>query len=159
MANITFRRQVAKHPGDFSSELVRKVVRMNQNVFAGQDEISPGSFKDYRERLAKVFSIILTAETKGLVIANCIAYPIDDWLYIWVLAVTPSVQRHGLATRLMDAIELMAREQKHETVRVKVYNVSKDMQALLINRGYHIVQVVPSKTDPKYNEVFFQLPL
>jgi len=159
VANITFRRQVAKWPGDFSSELVQRVVRMNEKVFAGMFEDPPYSFTDYYERLAEVASIVITAETRGMVIANCVAYPIEDMMYVWILAVLPQVRRHGLARRFMDAIELMAKEQKLATVRVKVYNVSMSMQVLLLNRGYHIVQVVPSPTDSKYNEVYFELRL
>lgn len=159
MANVILRRAVSKHQGDFPTELVRRIARTNVKVFDGLHQDPPYTVEQYYERLANVKSVIMTAETNDVVIADCVAYEMGDCLYVWIIAVMSQARRKGLAKRFMDAIEITAREQGMVTVRTKVYNASRAMQALLINRSYNIVQVVPSTTDSEYNEVFFELRL
>ena len=138
-----------------SSDLER-IQKLNKDIFKRFWE-NPYSLEDYCRKLqAKKKPLILLAEEKQL-IADLIAFERRGSFYIWLLAVKQESRRNGVGGKLLESAEDFGRKWGLDSTSAKVYNVSREMQGLLIRRGYRIVGI-EKDSDNRYNSLQFELP-
>lgn len=133
------------------------IVALNSVIFATMYEHPPYSLQQYQEKLKNVLPYILIAKNNNQLVGDSIAFERNGGLYLWILGVDASVRRLGIASQLLDLNEKYAVDHHLSSVTVKVYNVSPDMQRLLISRNYLITDITPSPNHPKYNAIHFAL--
>jgi GNAT superfamily N-acetyltransferase len=121
----------------------------------------PYPYSKYKAKLSKVTPIIFLAvrEEDGELVGDSIAFERDKSLYIWVMGVQDKHRKNGIGTAFLEFNETYAAHCLLESVTVKTYNVSSDMQRLLIERGYHAVGLEESALESKYNIVHYELNL
>ena len=101
-------------PGDWKPMYALDLVCFEPPFRFGQREM---------RRLAEApNAITVLAEKGGALIGFCIVHVEDHWGYVVTLDVAPEWRRHGLATRLMDAVEEQARAAGATGVGLHVFN-------------------------------------
>ena len=140
---------------------LEEIVNLNYSIFENMYVDEPYSLGKYKAKLSEVSPVIFLAinEKNGKIMGDSIAFERDKSHYIWILAVLNEHQKQGIGTDLLKTNEDYARRCLLDSVTVKTYNVSPEIQRLLIKRGYNIVAVEPAELDPKYNAVHFELKL
>ena len=138
---------------------LEQIVKLNYKIFDGLYESKPYSLEHYKEKLKDKQPVIFVSKLNNEITGNSISFARKNSFYIWILGVSEKHRGKGIGNSLLDKNEQFAQENNYESVSVKVYNVSEKMQQLLKQRGYQIVRVVESKTDPKYTAVQFELNL
>ena len=148
-------------PSELESVLGR-IVALNHTIFEGMFPWEPYSLEHYRKRLTGVMPVVFVAEQDNEIIGDSIAYKYEDpnnhSHYIWILGVQEQYRKKGIATMFLDFNEQFARKFDCDSVIVKSYNISKDMQRLLLKRNYDII-AVDRNENPKYKGVHFELDL
>lgn len=142
-----------------STEQLEEIVSVNSEVFRGMYEQDPYSFDQYAERLKDLQPKIFIAKIGDRIVGNSISYKKDNSLYIWIMGVLKEHRNKGIATELFENNEKFARDNKCESITVKVYNVSKEMLSALLSRNYEIVDVEKSETSTKYNAIHLKLKI
>lgn len=135
-----------------------EVVEVNHQIFGGMYAWPSYPLEKYEERFRDSEPIIFTAEENGTILADCISYEKDGKWYLWMLGVKKEYRGHGIARRLLEMTETYAREHLYRKISAKVYNVSKEMLLLLVNRGYEVVGFQKHELS-KYNAILLELNL
>ena len=134
---------------------LEELVALNKEVFEGMYENPPYNATHYRTRLTGRKFTAHTAISGTRMIADALGYPEDDAYYLAILAVHPEFRGQGIGEELLIRQEQAGFAQL-KIVRTKVYNVSPEMQSLLIKRGYQVTAVKPSEKNSKWNAVIFE---
>ena len=142
-----------------SLEDLQEIVQFNYEIFDGMYEDGPYSLAQYQAKLRAKEPVIFVAKKADKIAGDSIAFERDGSFYIWVLGVGKNYRGQGIGSSLLDKNEQLARENGYNKVSAKVYNVSPGMQRLIKQRGYSVVSVEESKTDPKYTALRFELKL
>lgn len=143
--------------GDISN--LREIVELNSRIFRGMYEKQPFSFEVYSDRLEDKQRYILLVKDGQKLVGDSIAFSKGDSLYVWILGIAAPHRKKGLATRLMELNEELAKSSRLKSVTLKVHNVSSKMQQLLMKRGYAVEGIDRSTTDSRYDVVHFRLNL
>ena len=122
-------------------EKFEEIVELNYQIFKGMYEEEPYSLEKYKRRLENKETIIFIAKENNDIVADSISFEDDDSFYIWIFGVSEKYRRKGIVSALLEKNEQFAKENNYESVSVKVYNVSKEMQYLLRRRGYEVIKV------------------
>jgi GNAT superfamily N-acetyltransferase len=138
---------------------LREIVELNSRIFEGMYEKGPFSFEVYSDRLEDKQRYILLVKDGEKLVGDSIAFLRGDSLYVWVLGIAAPYRKKGLATRLMELNEELARSSELKSVTLKVQNVSSEMKQLLMKRVYTVESIDRSKTDSQYDAVHFRLNL
>ncbi|MFA5986341.1 MAG: GNAT family N-acetyltransferase [Parcubacteria group bacterium] len=138
---------------------LEQIVFVNDKIFKGMYEKDPYSLDQYQEKLKNLQPKIFVAKVNDQIIGDSISFEKNNSLYLWIMGVLEEYRNKGIAVKLFERNEQFARENKYESITVKVYNVSKEMLKLLLTRNYEITDVEKSKTDPKYNAVHLTLKM
>jgi deoxycytidylate deaminase/GNAT superfamily N-acetyltransferase len=133
------------------------IVAMNYEIFRGMFEKEPYSLAQYQEKLKDNKVTIYVAKMNGQIIGDAISFGKDKALYLWIMGVLKEHRNQGIATQLFERTERFARANGYDSVTTKVYNVSGEMRRVLVARGYQIIDVEKSDTDPKFNAVHLEL--
>ncbi len=139
-----------------TSEKLPEIVEVNHQIFDGLYEWPPYSLDKYKERFSGLKPIIFIAEKEGKIIGDCISFEKDAEWYLWILGVLKEYRKQGIANKLLDLNEKYAKENNYKIVSVKVYNVSKEMLALLLRRGYQITDI-EKHAKIQYNAIILKL--
>lgn len=140
-----------------SMENLEQIVHFNYEIFKGMYEKEPYSLKQYQDKLKGMEPIILIAKEDEELAGDSISFGRDNSFYVWILGVNKKHRGKGIGSSLLDKNEQFAQESGYESISAKVYNVSENMQHLLKQRGYEVVKVEESETDPKYTALRFEL--
>ncbi len=135
------------------------IVDLNLRIFAGIYEKEPYGLEKFQSTLQDKMPLILIAKHDNIIIGFCISFRRDDVFHIRILGVLEPYRNHGIASRLLDQMESVAKGLSLLAVTVKTHNVSSDMLKLLINRGYYIVDIEKSQTSSKYNGIYLKLEI
>lgn len=135
-----------------SLDRLPEIVDLNRSIFQGMYPWPPFDLAQYEERLAHADPVIWTAEDRGMV-GNSVSYVKNGSWHIWILGVIPEYRRQGAASGLLQANEEHARMARLP-VSASVYNVSKDMQRLMLKRGYRIATVEQNRHGSLYKVHF-----
>jgi ribosomal-protein-alanine N-acetyltransferase len=101
-------------PGDWKAMYALDVVCFEPPFRFGKREM---------RRLVEVpNALAVLAENGGALIGFCIVHVEDHWGYVVTLDVAPEWRRHGLATRLMNAVEDQARTAGATGIGLHVFN-------------------------------------
>jgi len=138
---------------------LEQIVKLNRVIFDKMYEDEPYSLEHYQKKLCDKKPLIFIAQAEGQLVADSIAFEKENRLYIWVLGVAKEHRNQGIASKFLDRNEQFARDRAYGSVVAKVFNVSLEMQKLLIERGYREVGVDLSETGSKYNAVHFELKI
>lgn len=136
---------------------LEKIVNLNYRIFDGMYEDKPYSLEQYKNKLRDKEPIIFISKLDGEIVGDSISFERDNSFYIWIFGVDKKYRTRGIGNLLLNKNEQFARENKYKSVSVKVYNVSEEMQLLLKNRGYKIVETNKSNISLKYTSVHFEL--
>jgi RimJ/RimL family protein N-acetyltransferase len=131
--------------------------KFNYAIFKKIFKKEPFSLEKYRERLSDKNPSIRIIKYRGSIIGDSVAYKKGDDLYIWILSIGVKYRNKGLATRLLKLNEKFAKKGKLKSVTVKVYNVSTEMQRLLIKNRYIPEKIEKYPEDSRYNAIHFRL--
>jgi len=137
------------------------IVKLNQEIFQGRFH-QPYRREKYERKLEGKDSLVLAvlnAFDKDQVLGDLIAFPRDSSFYIWLMGVDGRIRNQGLGYDLLYQCERFAQEQGFSSTSVKTYNVSSEMQRLLLRRDYLIRNFEENPEDPKQNRVHFSLDL
>lgn len=144
-----------------------KIIELNQKIF---NEIFPQPYgkKEYEQKIKENVpaDIFLAVESekenpKSLedtnIIGDLISFKQNENLYIWIMGVEKNYRNRGIGKGLLNLCEDSAIKSggKISCVTAKVYNVSPDMQRLLIKQGYIITDFKKDEKDAKYNSIIF----
>lgn len=139
-----------------------EIVGLNKRIFAGMYTRPLYNIEEYKKRLsaAAPHFYIYIAKDKNTLVGDSIAYHRQNSLYLWITGVVKEYRRLGVASIFFDMNEDHARNEGLETVTLKVFNVSREMQSLALMRGYEIFKIEesPSK-NPQFNAVHLRLAL
>lgn len=139
-------------------EKLEEIVTLNTEIFTPLYAWPPFTLSEYQERLAGKQPYVLVAKENGVLVGNSISFERDGYWYIWILGVAPEHRNKGIATQLFQENENYARSLEHNKIRVKVYDVSKEMLNLVAKRGYDIIDTIES-LEPKYKAFIVELEL
>ncbi|MBU0648877.1 GNAT family N-acetyltransferase [Patescibacteria group bacterium] len=140
------------------SEL-EQIVELNRAIFDKMYENAPYSLRHYQKKLERKKPFILAARADGRLVGDSIAFEKDGAWYIWVFGVAEQYRGQGIGAKLLERNERFAGERGYDSITAKVFNVSCQMQRLLIGRGYRVVGLDLSEVDSKYNAVHFELKI
>jgi ribosomal protein S18 acetylase RimI-like enzyme len=138
-------------------ENLEQIVRFNYEIFDGMYENEPYSLEQYQDKLKGTEPIIFIAKEDDELAGDSISFGRDNSFYIWILGVNKKHRGKGIGSSLLDKNEQFAQENGYESISAKVYNVSVEMQRLLKQRGYEVVKVEESETDPRNTALWFEL--
>jgi len=119
---------------------LEEIVALNTTIFSPLYEWPVFTLPEYQERLRDTRPFILVAEDNGKIVANSISFEKDGYWYIWILGVSVEYRKQGIATRLFETNEAHAKELGYQRIRIKMYDVSKEMLTLVDERGYNIIE-------------------
>lgn len=160
------RRRDFAYPDPLSFEVsegninqLEQIVRTNFEIFKGMYEQDPYSLAHYQEKLKDFEPQIFIAKIDGQIVGDSISFERNGSLYIWIMGVLKEHRKKGIATKLFENNEQLARTNKYKSVTAKVYNVSKEMLRVLLARDYQITDVEQSEADAKYNAVHLELKI
>ncbi len=139
-----------------STSDLKKIAAFNHSIFQSIYENEPYSLDQYQYRLKDVEPLIYLAEVDNKIVGNSISFVKDNSWYLWILGVHKDYRNKGLGTRLIELNELYAKNSKFEYIYTKVYNISKEMLRLLLNRGYYITNIDISDVNWKNNAIFLK---
>ncbi len=131
------------------------VVKLNSEIFAGMYDSPPYSLGTYRERLSGKDPLILLSHAGLRLVGNSIAFPLGGEWYLWIMAVHLDFRKNGIASQLVARNEEHAVKMGFPVISAKVYNVSPEMQRLLISKGFEIAEVKPG-AETKMNAILFR---
>ena len=140
-----------------SIDQLEQIVTLNYEIFQGMFEKEPYSLAQYQEKLKDKKLKIYVAKINGRIVGDAVSFGRDKALYLWIMGVLKEHRNKGIATQLFEMTEQFARDNEYESVTAKVYNVSSEMLRVLVARGYRIVDVEKSETDPKFHAVYLEL--
>ena len=140
-----------------SLEDLEQIVHFNYEIFNGMYEDEPYSLEQYKDKLKDKESVIFISRKNDEITGDSISFGRDNSFYIWILGVNEKHRGEGIGSSLLDKNEQFAQENGYESIFVKVYNVSEEMQKLLNQRGYQVAKIEESETNPKYTAVRFEL--
>ena len=107
------------------------------------------------ERLSgEDFFIYLIKQDKKIV-GDSVSFLKGEVLYIWILGITEKHRKNGLASKLLELNEKIARKNNCEMVTVKVYDVSIAMIELLKERNYIIASIDKTTERDKHSAIHF----
>lgn len=135
-----------------------QIVNLNFEIFSKMYEWKPYSLEEYNNKLTNKIPLIYLATDKDKLIGDVIAFERDDSCYIWILGVSCEYRHRGIGKKLLELCEQYA-EHKYNSITLKVYNVSIEMQTLLKSRGYQEMGIEHSQSAAKYDAVHFKLDL
>lgn len=138
---------------------LEEIVKINYIIFSGMYERELYSLEVYKQKSSQNKPVIYLAKYDGKIVGDSISFAGKGFFYVWVLGVLKEYRRKGIATKLLGLNEEHARSKNFSLIRIKVYNVSNEMQRLLLKRGYTVIKEDVSATDEKYNAKYFQLEL
>lgn len=138
---------------------LEKIVDFNYQIFLGMYEHEPYSLQEYQARLEDKKCFIISALGYGKLVGDAVSYIDNDSLYLWVMGVDKNFRRQGIATRLLDRTEKIAKENNLRQVSAKVYDVSPEMKNCLVSRGYELLKIEESVVDKKYNANYYLLKI
>lgn len=144
---------------NISREKLDQIVDFNYQIFSGIYENEPYNLDSYQARLKDKKYFILSAMGDNQLLGDAVSYIDSDGLYLWVMGVDKNFRRQGIATRLLDRSEKIAKENNLQQVSAKVYDVSPEMKSCLINRGYELLKIEESAVDKKYNANYYLLKI
>nr|UCQ31325.1 GNAT family N-acetyltransferase [Edwardsiella piscicida] len=102
------------------------------------------SLADIQRRLAGRQASLLIARAGGRDVGFKVGYALDEQtFYSWLGGVLPGWRRKGIAQILLHAQQAWALNQGYRRIEVKTRNGFSSMLMMLINNGYHIIQVQP----------------
>lgn len=127
-------------------ESLEEIVAFNSEIFGPLYTWPVFTLEEYRERLKGKEVYILTAEENGKIVGDSISFEKDGYFYIWILGVSLSFRNQGIATKFFEMNEAYARDKGIKSVRVKVYEVSKEMIDLAERRRYTIIETIEDGT-------------
>jgi ribosomal protein S18 acetylase RimI-like enzyme len=142
-----------------STNRLEEIVSLNHTIFSGMYQEEPYSLEQYQNKLKDKEPKIFLAKSKRGVVGDSIGFGRQNSWYIWVMGVSRDCRGEGIGAKLLELNEKHALEYGFRTVSLKVYNVSTEMQRLLISRNYRISGVDVSNRDPDYFAVEFKLKL
>ncbi len=142
-----------------SIENLEEIVKLNQKIFQGMYENPPYSLEHYKEKLSDKKPLIYLARDNKQIIGNSIAFEKSDSFYIWILGVDKKYRRQGIADNFLQNTEDFARVNGFELVTTKVYEVSNDMQKLLLKRDYKITGIDLAHSTEGNNAIGFELEI
>lgn len=140
-------------------EQIEEIVSINCQIFSLMYQEEPFALEYYKEKLKGKNPVIYMAKVNSVIVGDSVSFERDGSLYIWVLGVKKEYRNKGIATSFLELNEQLAKKNGYKSVTIKVYNVSKEMLKLVIDRGYNIQSVEISKISPKYNGVRLELTL
>jgi ribosomal protein S18 acetylase RimI-like enzyme len=140
-------------------EKLNNIVNFNYQIFLGMYEHEPYNFDQYQARLKDKKYFIISALDDSRLVGDAVSYVDNNSLYLWVMGVDKNFRRQGLATKLLDHSEKIARDNNLLQVSAKVYDVSSEMKICLLNRGYELLKIEESTVDKKYNTNYYLLKI
>lgn len=141
------------------TEKLNQIVDFNYQIFLGMYENEPYSLNQYQARLKDKKYFILSAMGDNQLLGDAVSYIDGDSLYLWVMGVDKNFRRQGIATKLLDHSEKIAKENSLQQVSAKVYDVSPEMKSFLVSRGYELLKIEESVVDKKYNANYYLLKI
>ena len=135
------------------------VVKFNHEIFKGMYENKPYSLKQYQERLKNKKPLILLAKDGEKIVGNAIAFEQEDYWYHWIMGVAKEYRGQGIGKQLLEKREKYAIKRGYKSIRAKVYNISEAMKHIYKQRGYNVINIEKSVTDPKYDALTFELKI
>lgn len=138
---------------------LKEIVDLNYQIFLGMYEHEPYNLEKYKDRLKDKKYFILKASVAENLVANAISYIDDDVLYLWIMGVDKNFRRQGVAKKLLDYTEKIAKDNNLDQVTAKVYDVSPEMKNCLLRRNYKLSKIEESKIDKKYNINYYFLKI
>ncbi len=139
-----------------SASDLAEIVSCNHAIFKSMHENEPYSLDQYQDRLKDEEPLIYLAKVDNEIVGNSISFAKNSSWYLWILGVHKDHRNKGLGTRLIELNELHAKNNKYEFITAKVYNVSKNMLRLLLERGYYIINIDISDVDFKNNAIILR---
>lgn len=136
---------------------LKEIVDFNFKIFQGMYEDEPYSLNQYQEKLKDQKPLILIATKDKVMVGDSISFGREESFYIWILGVDKKHRGEGIGSLLLEKNEKFAQDNGYKSVSTKVYNVSKEMQALLKQRGYQVLATEDSDIDQKNNYLKFEL--
>ncbi len=144
---------------NISIEKLDQIVDFNYQIFLGMYENEPYSLDQYQNRLKDKKCFIISASNDGELVGDAVSYIDNDSLYLWIMGVDKNFRRQGIATKLLDHSEEIAKENSLKQVSAKVYDVSPEMKSFLVSRGYELLKIEESVVDKKYNANYYLLKI
>lgn len=144
---------------NISREKLDQIVDLNYQIFLGMYEHEPYSLEQYQARLKDKKYFILSAMGDNQLLGDAVSYVDGYGLYLWVMGVDKNFRRQGIATKLLDHSEKIAKENNLQQVSAKVYDVSPEMKSCLLSRGYELLKTEESTVDKKYNTNYYLLKI
>lgn len=144
---------------NISIEKLDQIVDFNYQIFLGMYENEPYSLDQYQNRLKDKKYFILSAMGDNQLLGDAVSYVDSDSLYLWIMGVDKNFRRQGIATKLLDHSEEIAKENSLKQVSAKVYDVSPEMKSFLVSRGYELLKIEESVVDKKYNANYYLLKI
>ncbi len=136
---------------------LENIAFLNCEIFKGMYSSAPYSLEYYRRRLIDEAPFICLVKNDKKLIANSIAFEKNNSFYLWILAVDKKYRKQGIASKLLQMNEEMAKEKGLKVVSTKVYKISKEMIQLLTKRGYTERGDISSNNLDKNKFYFFEL--
>ena len=138
---------------------LEEIVSLNYQIFKGMYENDPYSLAQYRNKLKDKNPIIFISKVAGKIISNSISFEKDDSLYIWILGVAKESREKGIGNLLLGASENFAKDAGFNSLTVKVYGMSQEMQELLKWRNYQVKSIEKNDSNSKYDILHFELEI
>lgn len=117
-----------------STEIYNQIEKLHNDIFESNDHLMT--------RLSIVdHPIIILAYTHDELIAYKIGYRLNDSIfYSWIGSVHPEYRNNGVAQRLMEEQQKLAKQQGYKTLQTKTMNKWKSMLILNIKNDFKIVE-------------------
>ena len=121
---------------------IAQVVELSKNI----PEFADGySKEEYHKRMAGKDHLILMAFTEGVAAGFKVGYDKfgDGSFYSWMGGVIPEFRQMGIALKLAQHQEKMAKEKGYRSIKMKTRNYLKAMLLFALSNGFLITGVEP----------------
>lgn len=115
-----------------------EIIKLDKIIFEGMYKHKPYTLEDYQKRLKDKKPIIYLVKDNNNFVGYSIAFEQDGQFYLWILGVIKEFRNKGIGNKLINKNKEEAVKNNFKSIFVKVYDVSREMQKLLIKNGFQI---------------------